>query len=61
MDLACRVLGPSCHRVSNLLSITSSQSKTFFVCYSLRPKISAVLHYSCSTFDRPSYLKFFYD
>ena len=35
MDLAGRGLGPSCHRVSNLLSITSSQSKTFFVCYDL--------------------------
>ena len=32
-----------------------------FKLYSLRPKISAVLHYSCSTFDYSSYLKNFYD
>jgi hypothetical protein len=31
----------------------------FLALYSLRPKISAVLHYSCLTFDRSSYLNFF--
>jgi hypothetical protein len=29
------------------------------ISYSLRPKISAILHCLCSTFDRSSYLKFF--